>query len=216
MDFHCSKPPEYFGSARRLAMRQAAVKLRDTVLQVPARLCSSAASSLLGTPDLVFAAMTREGIVQCLGAPVDNAPKYYHGPYILWLRGNRDFLDQSVRYAKHFWAARNAGGNQKDSSVSEKWHRFNPPKFPISAQDVTTLDPVIGISVAEEILGFHSHEIRILYHRGLLQPIGGSGERFKHKRFFLADILKHHGDAAWLHRAQAAIGKFWWDKNHPS
>ena len=215
MDFHCSKPPEYFGSARRLAMRQAAVKLRDTVLQVPARLCSSAASSLLGTPDLVFAAMTREGIVQCLGAPVDNAPKYYHGPYILWLRGNRDFLDQSVRYAKHFWAARNAGANQKDNGAPETWRRFNPPKFPMSAY-VTSLDPVVGIGVAEEILGFQAHEIRILYHRGLLLPIGGSDALHKHKKFFLVDILRNYGDAAWLHRAQAAVADFWRNKNHPS
>jgi hypothetical protein len=197
-------------------MRRAAIKFRDTVLLVPARLPGLVAASLLGISDLVFSAMTRDTIVSCLGTPPANGPKHYHGPYVLWLRAHRGFLDQSERYAKQFWAERNGSSNRApNGEVAEKWTQFSPPKFHPSANAVTTLDPVIGIGAVEEILGFREHEIRILYHQGLLQPIGGSDERFKHKRFFLADVLTCHADRAWLDRAERCITAFWRKKNHP-
>ena len=207
MEFQSPPPPEYFGQPRRSDMDRAAIKFRDAFLHVPARLSSSAASALLGINDLVFSG-------KCLGEPASNSPKYYHGPYILWLRANRDFLAQSERYARHFWAGRNAGGNRERDSGTPEWARFDPPKFPTFKDVVTTIDPAVGIGVVKEILGFQQHEIRILYQQGLLQPLGGN-ERYKHKRFFLPEILQRHGDAAWLHRAQAAIAAFWHRKNHP-
>jgi hypothetical protein len=218
MEFQSLTPPQYFGSARRTALRQSAIKFRDTILLVPARLSSSAAASLLGIPDLAFAAMTSEGIVECLGDPAVNSPKHYHGPYIIALRGNRDFLDQSVRYSHRFWAHRNSPADHETDpgGGDEKWHKFAVPKVSASPEFVPGLDPVVDIGVVEVLLGFKVHEIRILCREGLLKPIGGTRSKFKHKKFFIGDVLKYYGDAAWLHRAQVAIGEFWWDKNHPS
>ena len=199
--------------SRRNVVRQKALEFLNSALHVPARIPSERAAALLGTPPLVLTALTREGIVACLGAPRHNGSTYYHGPYILWLRGNRDFLSQSEAFARQHWRERNETATT--AAQQRTWKNYLPPaEFPVLPVPLD-LDPVVGIEVAQVILGLAAHELRLLAKQKMLPLAGGSGERCQHKRFFVADLLDCHRSPGWMDRAQRAITDFWRRKNAP-
>jgi len=198
-------------------MQQRATAFRDSVLNGPARIPSEVAANLVGIHPLVFSAMAREGIVSCLGSPRANGTTRYYGPYVLQLRENRDFLDQSERFARLFWRERNWESALKESKgpIQRGWTHFPDSKERRSYAAPLGLDPVVGIGVAEVLLGFAVHEIRILVNKKVLPVMGTGMAAYQHKRFFLRDLFDCYGDPQWVDKAERTVTDYWRHKNTP-
>lgn len=178
----------------------------------------------LAIPEAVLSAMTREGIVQPLGAPRANSSKHYYGPYIAELRSDFGFLDQAERYKTHFWAARSARATSTDSfgpPLIASWKSFPAdmtasPVRPEVIRKALLIDPVVGIGVAQELLGFLQHEVRILVRAKNLRVIGGTDSAWRHKRFLLQDLLEIYFNPKIVDRCERVISDYWRKKNSRS
>ena len=210
-----------FSSRRRHVMRCLAHDLRDSVLHGPARLVSEAAADRLGIPEAVLGALARDGVINVLGAPATNAPKRFYGPYITELRQNIEFCEEAERYRIHYWASRSARAQNASAASAlpaPHWTAF-PLKMaarPISEailRSAFALDPVVGIGVVEELLGFLPHEVRLLVKSRTLPVIGGSEKAWRHKRFYFRHLLELYHDPRAMDRAERAITAHWAAKN---
>lgn len=70
----------------------------------------------------------------------------------------------------------------------------------------------LNVEQAGEVLGFLTHEIRVLSSAGLLKPLGKPAAN-GHKFFCAREILELCQDKQWLDKATRTITKHWQDKN---
>ena len=85
--------------------------------RLPARLDSRQTASLLGFQVHDIPVLIAAKLLEPLGKPVPNAPKYFAACVIEELRGNPDWLDKASRAVSRHWRVRN--GRKANSSGTD-------------------------------------------------------------------------------------------------
>src|SRR5580765_7500263 len=88
------------------------------IYRLPARLDARQTASLLGFQSHDIAVLVAAKLLEPLGKPVPNAPKYFAACVLEELRGNPDWLDRASRAVTRHWRAKNgkkAGAVQAES-----------------------------------------------------------------------------------------------------
>jgi hypothetical protein len=87
------------------------------LLRLPARLDSRQTASVLGFQAHDIPVLTAAKLLQPLGKPVPNAPKYFAACVLEELRSNPDWLDRASRAVTRHWQVKN--GNKARERVFE-------------------------------------------------------------------------------------------------
>lgn len=75
--------------------------------RLPARLSTGEASAILGFQEHDIAPLIAAKLLNPLGKPASNAPKYFASVDILAAAGDRDWLSQATRALARYWQGRN-------------------------------------------------------------------------------------------------------------
>ena len=86
------------------------------VFRLPARLDARQAATILGFQPHDIPVLIAAKLLQPLGKPVPNAPKYFAVCVLEELRGNPDWLDRASRAVSRHWQVKN-GRKTKVSGV---------------------------------------------------------------------------------------------------
>ena len=97
-------------SMRPINGQQGSYKLNEclNVLRLPGRLDGRQTASILGFQPHDIPVLMAAKLLQPLGKPVPNAPKYFAGCVIEELRCNPDWLDRATRVLTRYWQDKNA------------------------------------------------------------------------------------------------------------
>ncbi len=89
--------------------QQGSYKLNEclNVLRLPGRLDGRQVASVLGFQPHDIPVLMAAKLLQPLGKPVPNAPKYFAGCVIEELRCNPDWLDRATRVLTRYWQVKN-------------------------------------------------------------------------------------------------------------
>lgn len=94
---------------RPISTQQGSYKLNEclNVLRLPGRLDGRQAASVLGFQPHDIPVLMAAKLLQPLGKPVPNAPKYFAGCVIEELRCNPEWLDRATRALTRYWQDKN-------------------------------------------------------------------------------------------------------------
>ena len=94
---------------RPINSQQGSYKLNEclNVLRLPGRLDGRQAAAVLGFQPHDIPLLMAAKLLQPLGKPVPNAPKYFAGCVIEELRCNPDWLDRATRAVTRYWQTKN-------------------------------------------------------------------------------------------------------------